>query len=115
MIEKGVMSPQRQVAALALSKTGLGSPVLSGLCANFCSVAKTGVGVYEITVNVQRPFAQLVVGSVLLHQSGVAIKDHAATTKLKIVIKTFDVDGTTAAEKDFDLVVFGSYASDLLG
>lgn len=115
MIEKGVMSPQRQVAVLALSKTGLGTPVLSGLCAKFCTVAKTGTGVYEITVNVQRPFAQLTVGSVLLHQSGVAIKDQAASTKLKIVIKTFAVDGTTAAEKDFDLVVFGSYASDLLG
>lgn len=114
-IAQAVISPQRQVALLALTKTGLGSPVLSGLCANFCTIAKTGVGVYEITANVQRPFAQLMVGNILLHSSGVAIKDQAASTKLKIVVKTFNVDGTTAAEKDFDITLVGCYASDLMG
>lgn len=115
MLLQGVSSPQRQVALLALTKTGLGTPVLSGLCAKFCSIAKTGVGVYEITANVQRPFAQLMVGNILLHTSGVAIKDQSASTNLKIVVKTFNVDGTTAAEKDFDITIIGSYASDLLG
>jgi hypothetical protein len=110
-----VESPQRKVAVLGLTKTGLGTPVLSGLCAGFCSIAKTGTGVYEITVNTQRPFAQLMVGSYMLHQSGVMMKDFAASTKLKIVVKTFAVDGTTAAEKDFDIVILGSYASDLIG
>lgn len=110
-----VESPQRKVAVIGLTKTGLGTPALSGLCASFCSVAKTGTGVYEITINTQRPFAQLMVGSILLHQSGIAVKDQSASTKLKLVVKTFAVDGTTAAEKDFDIIVLGSFATDLIG
>lgn len=110
-----VECPQRKVAVIGLTKTGLGTPVLSGLCASFCSVAKTGVGVYEITVSTNRPFAQLMVGSYMLHQSGVMIKDLAASTKLKLVVKTFAVDGTTAAEKDFDIVILGCFATDLIG
>jgi len=110
-----VTSPQRQTAILAITKTGLGTPVISGLCANFCTVVDNGVGDYTIIVNKQRPFAQAIIGSVTLHQSGIARIDKANTNKLQIRILTFAVDGTTAAEKDFDLICLGSFSSDLLG
>lgn len=112
---KGVSSPQREMAVLSLRKTGLGTPVLSGLCAKFCSVVDNGVGDYTIVVNTQRPFNQVVQGVATLHQAGIVVIDLANTNKLQIRIKTFAVDGTTAAEKDFDLIVIGSYAIDLLG
>lgn len=111
---KGVDSPQRLVAVLAVTKTGLGTPVLSGLCAAMCSVTYVGVGVYDITVNTKRPFENGLVVSALLHTAGNVQKDVANSTKLKVRIKTFAVDGTTAAEKDFDMMVLGSYAKDLI-
>lgn len=112
---EAIGSPQRQMYLLALRKTGLGTPVLSGLCANFCSVVDNGVGDYTILVNRQAPFVQVALATATLHQSGIIIIDTATTTKLQISVKTFAVDGTTAAEKDFDLLVVGSRASDLLG
>lgn len=113
--KNGVASPQRLMNLLALSKTGAGVPVLSGLCAKFCTVAKIGVGIYEITVNTQRPFAQKVHAVATPHAPGFAHVDLANTSKLKVRVKTFDVDGATAKELDFELIVIGSYASDLIG
>lgn len=112
---KNLESPQIKSAVLAITKTGVGTPVLSGLCANFCHVLDTGVGIYTIIVNYPRPFAQLIVGSGTLHAStpGILTIDKALSTKLQVVVKTFNVDGTTAADKDFDLVLVGSYALDL--
>ncbi len=110
-----IESPQRKVSVLALSKTGLGTPVLSGLCASFCQVIDNGVGDYTIVVNVQRPFAQKVHAFVQLHTSGIAVLDVVGTTKLQVQVKTFAADGTTPAEKDFDLMVVGSFATDLIG
>lgn len=112
---KGVSSPQRQVALLALKKTGAGTPVLSGLCATFCSVVDNGVGDYEITVNKQRPFAQPVIAVATAHGPGIIHIDTANSDKLKVTLKCFAVDGTTPAELDFDLIVIGSYATDLIG
>ena len=110
-----VESPQRKMQLLALRKTGLGTPVLSGLCAKFCSVVDNGVGDYTILVNTQQPFPQIPVVSAMLHTSGVITLDVANTNNLQIRVKCFAVDGTTAAEKDFDLLVVGSLASDLIG
>ena len=108
-------SPQRGMTLLALRKTGLGTPVISGLCANFCTVIDNGVGDYTIIVNKQQPFANGVIATALLHTSGIATLDVANTTNLQVRIKTFAVDGTTPAEKDFDLICVGSTASTLLG
>lgn len=110
-----VTSPQRALVLLSLTKTGGGTPVLGGLCANFCSIIDNGTGDYTILVNEQEPFWQVVQAVVTLHASGVAIIDTANTDKLKVSIKTFAVDGTTAADKDFDLLVIGCTAKDLLG
>jgi hypothetical protein len=112
---KNIQSPQRQVALLALRKTGAGTPVLSGLCASFCSITDNGVGDYTITVNTPRPFAQNIISSALPHSSGIVRLDLATSSNLVVSVKCFAVNGTTPAELDFDLICIGSYASDLMG
>lgn len=108
-----VESPQRGVAVLGLRKTGAGTPVISGLCASFCSITDNGVGDYTITVNSPRPFAQGIIANALPHAAGIIVLDVAASSKLVLTVNCFAVDGTTPAELDFDLICLGSYASDL--
>ena len=110
---KNVSSPQRDIAILALRKTGAGTPVISGLCANFCTIVDNGVGDYTIIVNKQRPFAQEVLATATPHSSGIVRIDVATSSKLQISVKCFAVDGTTPAELNFDLICLGTYASDL--
>ena len=107
--------PQRQVSLLAVRKTGAGTPVLSGLCANFCSISDLGVGDYVITVSTKRPFAQSVIATATPHSSGIIRLDIATSSALVIAVKCFAVDGTTPAELNFDLIAIGSFASDLQG
>lgn len=103
------------MSILAVRKTGAGTPVLSGLCASFCSIVDNGVGDYTIIVNSQRPFAQSVIATATPHSSGIIRLDVATSSKLQISVKCFAVDGTTAAELNFDLIAVGSFASDLMG
>lgn len=110
-----VQSPQRQIALLSVRKTGAGTPVLSGLCAKFCSIVDNGAGDYTIKVNNQRPFANGCQAVAMPHAPGIIHLDLANTDKLQVTVLCFAVDGTTPAELDFDLLVMGSYASDLLG
>lgn len=112
---KTVISQQRNIEVIAVSKTGLGTPVLSGLCANFCEVVDNGVGDYTIKVNVNRPGAQPVIAAVLPHGPGIIHKVVASSDKLQVTVNCFEVDGTTAQEMDFDLVIIGSDAQTLLG
>lgn len=109
---KNVECPQVQTAIIGVRKTGLGTPVLSGLNANVCSVTDNGVGDYTIVVSTNRPFGLGCIASATLHTSGIATIVVAGSSKLQIQIKTFSVDGTTPAEKDFDLIVLGTYALD---
>jgi hypothetical protein len=110
---KNISSPQRDIAMLAVRKTGAGTPVLSGLCANFCTVVDNGVGDFTIIINKQRPFAQAMIATATPHSSGIIRLDVATSDKLQISVKCFAVNGTTPAELDFDLIALGSYASDL--
>lgn len=114
---KAIESPQRLIQLLALKKTGGGTPAISGLCASFCSITDNGVGDYTILVNRQAPFSQILVSSALAHSTtpGIITVHVAGTTALAVQIKTFAVDGTTPAEVDFDLIVIGSSARDLVG
>lgn len=114
-IAKAVASPQRKVELLALSKIGAGTPTLTGLCASFCSIVKNATGVYTITVNQQAPFAQIVHGVAMPHAPGVIHLDLAGTSKLVFKVKCFAVDGTTASDLNFELLLVGCHASDLLG
>lgn len=111
---RSVSSSQREIAVLAVRKTGAGTPVLSGLCANQCSIVDNGVGDFTIVVNTLRPFAQGVLATATPHSSGIVRLHIAGTSKLQVQVKCFAVDGTTPAELDFDLICLGSYASDLL-
>lgn len=112
---KNIQSPQRQVFAVAVTKTGLGTPVLSGLCAKFCSIVDNGVGDYTIIVNAPRPSAQKLIATVQNHTSGIINIVQAGSTKLQVQLNCFAVNGSTPAELDFDIVIYGSYASDLMG
>lgn len=113
--KNGVASPQRLMTLLALSKVGGAAPALTGLCAKFCTINDLGAGDYEIVVNTQRPFAQKVHAVATPHTPGFVHVDIANTDKLKVTVKALDVDGVTPAELDFELIVVGSYASDLIG
>ena len=112
---KSVGSQQRQLEVIAVTKLGLGTPTLSGLCASFCSIVDNGVGDYTINVNINRPGAQPVIAAILPHSPGIIHKVVGGSDKLKIQVKCFAVDGTTPAEMNFDLVVIGSDAQTLLG
>lgn len=108
-----VESLQRGLSVIAVRKTGAGTPVLSGLCASFCTIVDNGVGDFTIVVNVPRPFAQSVIATATAHSSGIIRLNVATSSKLQISVRCFAVDGITAAELDFDLICLGSYASDL--
>lgn len=112
---KTVGSQQRQLELIAVSKTGAGTPVLSGLCAKFCSIIDNGVGDYTILININRPGAQNLIVTAMPHSSGIIRKDVATSDKLQVSLKCFAVNGTTPAELDFDLIVIGSDAQTLLG
>lgn len=112
---KSVSSQQRGLEIIAVTKTGLGTPVLSGLCAKFCTIVDNGVGDYTIKVNVNRPGAQPVIAAVLPHGPGFIHKVVAESDKLQITVNCFEEDGITPAEIDFDLIVVGSDAQTLLG
>jgi hypothetical protein len=115
--KQNLQSPQRDTAVLALRKTGAGTPVISGLCANFCTITDNGVGDYTIAINVDRPFAAAspIISSALPHSSGIIRLDVATSSNLVVSVKCFAVDGTTPAELNFDLICIGTYASDLQG
>ena len=115
MNQRELTSPQRLMTLLALSKVGGAAPTLDGLCAKFCTITKIGVGIYEIVVNKQRPFAQKVHAVATPHAPGFVHVDYANTDKLKFRVKAFGVDGVTPAELNFEMIVVGSYASDLIG
>lgn len=112
---QAVVCPQRGISLLSVRKTGAGTPVLSGLCAKFCSVVDNGAGDYTIRVNNQSPFAQIVQAVATPHAPGIIHLDLTSPSKLEVRVKCFEVDGTTPEELDFDLMVIGSSASDLIG
>lgn len=112
---KAIESPQRQIKLLGLRKTGAGTPVLSGLCAAFCSIVDNGVGDYTINVNTQAPLVQDLIAVAMPHAPGIVHLDLSGSYNLAIQVLCFDVDGTTPAELDFDLMVMGSAARDLIG
>ena len=108
----GVISKQRQMVILSLKKTGLGTPVISGSCASFCTITDNGVGDYTINFT-QAPFAQ-VPEILVLSATDSTIVRKGTVTALAAQILSDDASGTPA-ESDFDLLVIGSLARDLVG
>lgn len=108
-----LVSPQRGMQMLSLSKTGLGTPVLSGSCAPWCTVTDNGVGDY--TINLAKLPLEQVPEVALGVVTAASVANVFSKTKLAIRIKTFAItDGTTAKEADFDIAIFGSLARDLI-
>lgn len=112
---RNVSSPQRATEVLGVRKTGAGTPVLSGLCAKFCSIVDNGAGDYTILVNTQRPFGLGCIAVATPHSAGIIHLDVAGTDKLQVSVKCFEVDGVTPDELDFDLIVLGTHALDYQG
>lgn len=105
-----INSDQRGMKIISLKKRGVGTPTLSGSDASFCTVADTGVGIYTITLN--RPFANI--PEVHIQLDGVpGIAYATAVAVNSLVVRTFAVDGTTATDKDCDIMLIGSLARDL--
>lgn len=107
-----VESPQRKMVVLSVKKRGLGTPTLSGSCANMFTITDNGVGDYTLVLKSAYVFAnipEVVVGM----KTAVACHTVGTVTISDIPIKTFAMDGTTAKEADFDVLVIGSIAKDL--
>jgi len=108
---KSVESPQRKMQVITLKKSGLGTPVLSGSCASFCTVTDNGVGDYTINLS-KIPLAQ--VPEVFVTQNTAArIGRVSSATALAVRVLTTDLAGT-AAESDFHVMIVGSLAKDLV-
>lgn len=106
-----IESPQRALQVISLKKGGGATPTLSGSCASFCTVTDNGVGDYTINF-IKNPFAQTPEVFIQLKtSSGVARLGTVSNTSVQVL--TFAVDGTTAAERDFDFLAIGSLGRDL--
>lgn len=103
-------SLQRGIVILALNKTGLGTPVLSGLCAQFCSVVDNGVGDYTINFPALGNVAMSAVASSVTNDRICRV---GVKTISSVQILTEDLAGA-AAEGDFDLVLVGTTDRDLI-
>ena len=110
-----IESPQRLMNVISVKKSGLGTPALSGSCANFLEITDTGVGDYLISLKSNAvPFAQL--PEILVScKTAERVLNVGAVTITSVQILAFADDGTTPAEADFDLMMVGSQARDLIG
>jgi hypothetical protein len=112
MKTKDVGCPQRQMQILSLKKTGLGTPAISGSCANFCTVTDNGVGDYTINFT-DAPYG-LVPEVIVQVSTNDRIAKLGTVTKLAAQILTEDLAGA-AAEGDFHVMILGPLVTDLLG
>jgi len=106
-------SPQRQMQVISLKKSGLGTPAISGSCANFCTITDTGVGDSLISFTL-KPFYQTPEVFVVSKTSATVCRV-GTVSNLAVQVLSFAMDGTTPAEADYDIIVVGSLAVDLLG
>ena len=108
---KAVESPQRKMQVISLKKSGLGTPVLSGSCASFCTVTDNGVGDYTINLT-EIPLAQVPEVSVTATTDSRVVR-LGTVTALAVQVLVDDLAGT-AAEGDFHMIIVGSLARDLV-
>lgn len=108
-------SPQRKMQVLSMKKRGLGTPTLSGSCANMCTMTDNGVGDYTITLKSGYVFTQI--PEVLLTPVTAAATLRASSISISAirVLGFNQADGTTAKETDYDILIIGSLARDLIG
>lgn len=97
---------------LSLKKTGLGTPAISGSCANFCTITDNGVGDYTINFT-KKPFA-LVPEAVVTVTTDNTYAKIGTISALSVQVLTENLSGA-ATEADFHIMILGTLASDLLG
>lgn len=108
-----VESRQRQMVLDTLKKGGAGTPTLSGSAANFYNIVDNGVGDYNINPKSKAVFAQ--VPEVFIQvKTDNRVAKLGTVTALGIQILTEDLSGS-AAEADFDILISGCLARDLIG
>lgn len=86
-------------ALLAMGSMGTTTPVWSAGCA----LAKTGTGVYTCTLDQPADATECSAFATLRGASGIVRVTH--TSDSVKTIETFAVDGTTATDKAFDILV----------
>ena len=111
---KTVESPQRKMQMVTLKKAGLGTPTLDGSCAAFCTITDNGVGDYTINLKSGVVFTQIP-EAFLTAKTSASILHISAVTISSIRVLAFAVDGTTPKEANFDVMIVGSLARDLVG
>lgn len=103
MLQREIKCSQRQARLLALSIDGTST---ASVVEGGSDVTLTDNGTGDYTLAIDKPFlrAPVVVGSSLT--AGIVIKVHSVSVS-SITIKTYAVDGTTATDADFHLMVLG--------
>ena len=100
-----VESTQRQIRQLELKVDGTGTAALGGPAKLQGTLVDNGTGDYTITF--AEPFAQDVM-AVITMRTAETVALIAASSKTAIQVTTFAMDGTTATDADFDMLVISS-------
>jgi len=108
-----VVSPQRKMKILDLRVDGTGTAALAGSCANFCTLTDNDTGDYTIAFT-DVPFDQIptIVASPIATDVAVRIASRSITG---CNILTEKISDGSAVDADFDMIVVGSNARDLIG
>jgi hypothetical protein len=109
-LKREITSPQRQMHMLAFQKSGLGTPALAGEGKFDGTIADNGVGDYTITFD--EAFVRIPLCIAVSKTSAKHIRCVPALGSVQVLC--FDMDGTTPAEADFDLICLGSMVADQL-
>ncbi len=103
-----VESRQRLVHIIASRVDGTGTAsLLSG--GQELTLTDAGTGHYSLAIN--QPYGQVPVVQVTPVTAGIHVQIFSVSVST-IVIKTFAVDGTTATDADFHVLIIGSDAPD---
>ena len=112
--QRAIQCPQRKMQMLSFVKTGGGTPDVSGSCADFISaVTDNGPGDYTFTFNSNVVFTQK---PEIICTSNTALRIPVITTVTALAFRVMVTDESGAlADGDFNCMVLGSLATDLLG
>jgi hypothetical protein len=105
-IKRSIQTAQIKLREMNVLVNGASAACTGPDASQILSASKGGTGVYVI--NLKYPFEQsaFVKSLVLIGNSGIIRV--AAVTESSVTINTFNVDGTTAADKDFGICILGS-------
>jgi hypothetical protein len=108
-----VNSSQRKMQLISLKKTGLATPALAGSDSSFCTITDNGVG--DSTINLTKKPLTQVPEVIVSSKTSATVCRVGTVTALAVQVLSFAMDGTTPAEADYDILIVGSLATDLIG